>query len=180
MPDGLAKRVKSQSSPLNKYFRISCLQCSLLRTHLLLLRSENLFTLRGGVAETYPILFQNRRVQKSPFLCVNRIPIKYGFLFCASAIRYSVNHSRPQSPSFLGHNKLSRVALGTRMSVNITLLQNRRYLSLFFRGARASSRRAWSDSRPPRAFFAQKNKKIMVVLYTTEHVALSKNVRCLW
>ena len=131
MPDGLAKRVKSQSSPLNIYFRLSCLQCSLLRTHLLLLRSENLFTLRGGVAETYPILFQNRRVQKSSFLCVNRIPIKYGFLFCASAIRYSVNHSRPQSPSFVGHNKLSRVALGTRMSVNITLLQKRRYLSLF-------------------------------------------------
>ena len=50
----------------------------------------------------------------------------------------------------------------------------------FFRGARASSRRAWSDSRPHRAFFAQKNKKIMLVLYTTEHAALSQNVGCLW
>ena len=93
---------------------------------------------RSGRNLSY-ILFQNRRVQKSPFLCVNRIPIKYGFLFCASAIRYSVNHSRPQSPSFVGHSKLSRVALGTRMSVNITLLQKRRYL-LLFSGERGQAR----------------------------------------
>ena len=149
MPDGLAKRVKSQSSPLNIYFRLSCLQCSLLRTHLLLLRSENLFTLRGGVAETYPILFQNRRVQKSPFLCVNRIPIKYGFLFCASAIRYSVNHSRPQSPSFLGHNKLTT---RTRMSVNLTLLQNRRYLPLFFQGSEGKLEAIVERSTPASRF----------------------------
>ena len=108
---------------------------------------------RSGRNLSYPISKSTRA--ESPFLCVNRIPIKYGFLFCASAIRYSVNHSRPQSPSFLGHNKLSRVALGTRMSVNITLLQKSRYLSLFFRGARASSRRSWSDPRPHRAFFAR-------------------------
>ena len=36
-----------------------------------------------------------------------------------------------------------------------TLFQNRRYLSLFFWGARASSRRAWSDPRPHRAFFVR-------------------------
>jgi len=54
----------------------------------------------------------NQRVQKSPFLCVNRSPINYVFLFCASATLYSVN---------------------------ITLLQNRRYLSLFL-GERGRAR----------------------------------------
>ena len=113
---------------------------------------------RSGRNLSYPILKSTRAeisipmCEQNPYQVLN---IKYGFLFCASAIRYSVNHSRPQSPSFLGHNKLSRVALGTRMSVNLTLLQNRRYLSLFFRGVRASSRRAWSDPRPHRAFFAR-------------------------
>ena len=32
---------------------------------------------------------------KSPFICVNRSPIRYGFCACAKAILYSVNRSAP-------------------------------------------------------------------------------------
>ena len=154
MPDGLAKRVKSQSSPLNIYFRLSCLQCSLLRTHLLLLRSENLFTLRGGVAETYPILFQNRRVQKSPFLCVNRIPIKYDFSFLRKRHPVQCEPFSSPEPVVSWSQQIKPSGTGDENECEYNLAPEEALFVAFFRGARASSRRGAIHARIALSLFA--------------------------
>ena len=124
MPERLAKKVwwtKSKSSLLNIYFR-PAVGPVLFATYSLPLRSEYLFTLHHTVAQNLSDMWlstfeisaaQLRSVTeiqpKSPFLCVNRSPIRYGFRADAKAFQYSVNiASRKWSPLSLANASLRR------------------------------------------------------------------------
>ena len=105
VPGQLAERVwvtKSQSSLLNIYFRLSGFHSSLLLVHFRYGPNTYLFTLHQSVAqdESQSASFEIGAAQlrsvteiapKSPFLCVNRSPFRYGFRGDAKAIRYSKN-----------------------------------------------------------------------------------------
>ena len=50
-------------------------------------------------------------LQKSPFLCVNRSPIRFGFRFGVKAIRYSVNKPIRYSYTLVSSGIAQNIAL---------------------------------------------------------------------
>ena len=99
-------RTKFQSSFLNIYFRVNGFECLLLIIYFCM--SQNLVSNVGrstfeiGAAQ---LCYVTEIAPKSPFLCVNRSPNRYGFQGGAKTIRHNVNIALVTVPT---HNVIFR------------------------------------------------------------------------